>query len=252
MENNENNTLTNGGVGAANPGTTPVAGNQAQPANTGAQGTQPTPEPKKVEISETLLQNMVEKIQAIDGLTKAFQESQKQNAELMKKLEDMPKPDSWYEEQRALFASGKNKKKFIRVLCFGEKFLIGYKNLSANPRVEVLDKMTPDPNDPKKSVATRIGVFYDWKTKAEEEIEVYFPQFIEQCTTEECEVVEETAKEDVFSEGKTIEKTYDEKRGVTTETGVEKELFVKVVRRTYLLKTSQGNMLFSERWINQK
>ena len=144
MENNENNTGANLGAEAVNTGTAPAQGAQSTSPQT-TQQVPANPEPKKVEISESLLQNMVEKIQAIDGLTKAFQESQKQNAELMKKLEDMPKPDSWYEEQRALFASGKNKKKLIRVLCYGEKYLVGYKNLSANPRLEVLDKLTPDP-----------------------------------------------------------------------------------------------------------
>lgn len=214
--------------------------------------TDSVPEKKTVEISESLLQNMVEKIQSIDGLTHAFQKMQEQNANLLKQLEDAPKADSWYEEQRKMFADGKNKQKLIRVLCYGESYLMGYKNLSANPRLEVLDRMKPDPNDSKKSVATRMGIFYNWKTKQTEEIEVYFPQFIEECTVEECKVEEEVVKEEVFSEGVTIEKTYDEKRGVTVETGKEMPLFVKVVRRNYLLATSQGNMLFSERWINQK
>lgn len=255
----EDNTNTGGNLGQA-PVQSPTGGTQAQSvgngaggsvAGNGAGGNAPTPV-AKVEISQELFQEMVGKIQQIDGLGKAFEELQKKNLELEKQIGEAPKSDAWYEEQRKMFADGRNKKKFVRLLVFGNKYLMGYKNLAVNTRQEVFDKMTPDPNDPKKTIATRTGLFYNFETKQNEEIDVYFPQYIEQCIAEECEVVKEELDEDIFSEGKTIEKTYDEKRGVSVETGKEMELFVKVVRRTYTLKTANGEITISERWVNQK
>ena len=234
---------TDGQVGAEGTGVAPV---QTPP--------QPVATPKKVEISEALLQDMMARIGKADALEGIVKELQAKNAEIEKAMGDIPKPDAWYEQQKQLFESGQLKGKTVRLLRYENKYVIGFKNYSTNPKLEILERFAPDPLNPDARVTYRTAILVDCDTlKVQTEEEVRFPKFFDECIEEICQVKEEKMKEDVYSEGTVKVTEFDEKHGYRmVETGETRELFVKVQKRSYLLATEKGDILVSERWINQK
>jgi hypothetical protein len=244
----ENKTATNVAQGSTQPstqGATPVPTTTVQTS---------APAPKKVEVSEDLLKEMMARVNQADGLMAAFTKQQETIKNLETKMANIQdKPDEWYEQQKALFESGKIKGKTVRVLRYGDAFVVGYANYSANPKLEVLERIVPNPNNPDEKWTMRRAQLMNVETKEMTEVEVRFPTFLDECTEEVCSVEEEKLKEETISEGQTIVREYDEKHGYKMNaTGETRELFVKIQKRMYLLKTSVGNILFSERWINQK
>lgn len=215
---------------------------------------QPAPTPKKVEISEALLQDMMARIGKADALESIVKELQQKNAEIEKAMGDLPKPDAWYEQQKQLFESGQLKGKTVRLLRYGNKYVVGFKNYSNNPKLEILERFAPDPLNPDARVTYRTAILVDCDTlKVQTEEEVRFPKFFDECIEEICQVKEEKMKEEVYSEGTVKVTEFDEKHGYRmVETGETRELFVKVQKRSYLLATEKGDLLISERWINQK
>lgn len=209
---------------------------------------------KKVEISEALLRDMMERIGKADALEGIVRELQQKNAEIEKAMGDLPKPDAWYEQQKQLFESGQLKGKTVRLLRYGNQYVVGFKNYSTNPKLEILERFAPDPLNPDARVTYRTAILVDCDTlKVQTEEEVRFPKFFDECIEEICQVKEEKMKEDVYSEGTVKVTEFDEKHGYRmVETGETRELFVKVQKRSYLLETEKGEILISERWINQK
>ena len=184
---------------------------------------------KKVEISEALLRDMMERIGKADALEGIVKELQQKNADIEKAMGDLPKPDAWYEEQKQLFESGKLKGKTVRLLRYGNKYVIGFKNYSTNPKLEILERFAPDPLNPDARVTYRTAILVD------------------------CDTLKVQTEEEVYSEGTVKVTEFDEKHGYRmVETGETRELFVKVQKRSYLLATEKGDILISERWINQK
>lgn len=230
-----------------NTGTAPV-----QTPPTPPQGEKPVE--KKVEISEALLRDMMERIGKADALEGIVKELQQKNADIEKAMGDLPKPDAWYEQQKQLFESGQLKGKTVRLLRYGNKYVVGFKNYSNNPKLEILERFAPDPLNPDARVTYRTAILVDCDTlKVQTEEEVRFPKFFDECIEEICQVKEEKVKEDVYSEGTVKVTEFDEKHGYRmVETGETRELFVKVQKRSYVLATEKGDLTISERWINQK
>lgn len=233
-----------------NVGTAPVQ-TPSQPTSV---QTPEKPAEKKVEISEALLRDMMERIGKADALEGIVKELQQKNADIEKAMGDLPKPDAWYEQQKQLFESGQLKGKTVRLLRYGNKYVVGFKNYSNNPKLEILERFAPDPLNPDARVTYRTAILVDCDTlKVQTEEEVRFPKFFDECIEEICQVKEEKMKEDVYSEGTVKVTEFDEKHGYRmVETGETRELFVKVQKRSYVLATEKGDLTISERWINQK
>lgn len=234
--------------------TTLNAPGSATPSQPTAVQTPKEPTEKKVEISEALLRDMMARIGKADALEGIVKQLQDKNAEIEKAMGDLPKPDAWYEQQKQMFESGQLKGKTLRLLRYGNNYVIGYENYSTNPKLEMLERFAPDPLNPDARVTYRTAKLVDCATlKVHSTEEVRYPAFLNECIEEICNVVDEKIKEEVYSEGTVKVTEFDEKHGYRmVETGETRELFVKVQKRTFTVATEKGDLTISERWVNQK
>lgn len=233
---------------------TPMGSENLNPSQPTAVQTPKEPTEKKVEISEALLRDMMERIGKADALEGIVKDLQNKNAEIEKAMGELPKPDAWYEQQKQMFESGQLKGKTVRLLRYGNNYVVGYENYSTNPKLEMLERFAPDPLNPDARVTYRTAKLVDCATLKVHSIEeVRYPSFLNECVEEICNVVDEKIKEEVYSEGTVKVTEFDEKHGYRmVETGETRELFVKVQKRTFTVATEKGELTLSERWINQK
>lgn len=231
--------------------------NEEKPVVTPEPPTPPVQTSKKVEVSEDLLRDLMSKVQGIEGMQAVLDKVQKENADLKTQMDSLPKNDEWYEEQKRLFADGRNSKKTVRLLLYKNNYFVGFKNLTEGQGIETYDKMVPNPLNPEQTLNYRVAILLDTSNPSPEPRymteEVLFPKFLEQCQEEVVEVAKEILKEETLDEGETIVREYDEKKGILKPTGETRRLFVKVQKRHYVVNTSKkGELTMSERWINQK